>query len=316
MKKFGYLACMLLLLAGTVSCGGNDPLSKSSAKKAVEKEAMFAKDSQVAQFETGFYEASPELMNKLAQLKAAGVITYSVETAIETTRESRWVSNYYYGGYYTYFDREVPHVFVNVSLTEEGKKFVVENPTVMRKDYAKLVKHNEDYKEEKPEYMNAVDNTFDNLSSDSKNDKKEEVAEEVVEENVEVVEEVSDTILTEGDAPVNKTDNSKPEKVDKNAKYNSLLARVKSEKVNVLLGRFKVVKIMDVCCSEDMFKAGVGSCNVVYTFTDPTPFGYVLSDYKPDYYLVNECKFRLYQDTGWAVENMKGESVAQEVVAE
>lgn len=208
--------------------------------------------------------------------------------------------NYYYGGYYTYIDSEIPHVFVNVSLTEEGQKFVVENPTIMREDYAKVVKHNEDYKEELPDYMNATDNTYDELSADSGKDK------EVVEAVAEEVYSDSDTLAIVEEV-VEEVENPKPTKEvkeDKNAKYNSLRARVKSETVNVLLGRFKVIKIMDVCCSEDMFKQGVATCNVVYTFADPTPFGYVLSEFKPDYYLFKNCQFRLYKDTGWVVEKI------------
>lgn len=83
MKKLAYWACMILLLAGVASCGQDGPLSKSSAKKALEREAFFAKDSQVQEFMTGFYEASPEVMDQLARLKAAGMVTYTAEGVME-----------------------------------------------------------------------------------------------------------------------------------------------------------------------------------------------------------------------------------------
>ncbi len=311
MKKLVYLACMLLLLTGVSSCGQDGPLSKSSAKKALEREAMFAKDSHVAQFETGFYEAGPEVMNQLAKLKAAGVIEYSAEGVMEIVKDRKWVPSYSYfygmryqnGGHYSYTDREVPHVFVTVSLTEEGKKYVIEKPTEMRKDYAALLKHNEDYKENLPDFMKATDNTYSKLTGEPVKETEEveaaveEAAEAAESDTVVVAEEVEEVVAEEPAAEEPAIDPT-----DKNAKYKSMQARVKSETVKVLLGRYKIVKILDVRCTEDMYKAGEGTCTVVYTFTDVTPFGYVLSDEKPDYYQVHDCSFRLYQDNGWTLQ--------------
>lgn len=307
MKKLAYWACMILLLAGVASCGQDGPLSKSSAKKALEREAFFAKDSQVQEFMTGFYEASPEVMNQLARLKAAGMVTYTAEGVMEIVKDRKWVPHYSYfwgtryqsGGHYSYTDREVPHVFVNVTLTEEGKKFVIEHPTEMRKDYAELLKHNEDYKENLPEYMNVTDNTYNTLTG-KKPEPKQEVAEAVEEVAVD-----SDTVVAVEEVVEEEPAEEAPavDPKDKNAKYKSLLNRVKSTTVKVLLGRYKVVKVMDVCCTEDMYKAGAATCTVIYTFTDATPFGYVLGDNKPDYYLVRNCAFRLYQDTGWTLQD-------------
>lgn len=308
MKRFFYFSCMLLLLIGTAGCGQDGPLSKRSAKKALERSAMFAKDSQVTEFQTGFYEATVSDLDKLAQLKAAGMVTYTAEGVMEYTKDRKWVPTYSYfygmryqnGGYYSYTEKETPHVFVSVSLTEEGKKFVIEKPTVMRKDYAQLVKHNDDYKENLPEYMKVRDNTFEKLTGTApeRNDSIE--VSEIVE--VDSIEADSVAVLEEV-AQEEEPKKQATEPADKNAKFKELQARVKSETVNVLLGRFKVVKVIDVCCTEDMFKAGRGTCNVVFTFTDPTPFGYVLSDNKPDFYLIRNCSFRLYQDTGWTLED-------------
>lgn len=309
MKKLVYLACILLLLAGVSSCGQDGPLSRSSAKKALEREAMFAKDSHVAKLDTGFYEASPEVMNQLARLKAAGVIEYYAEGVKEIVKDRRWVPSYscFYGmryqngGHYSYTDREVSHVFVNVTLTEEGKKYVIEKPTVMRKDYAELLKHNEDYKENLPDYMKATDNTYSKLTGQPVEGAEEVAAEvdEVAESDTMVAaEEVEETVAEEPEAEKPAIDSA-----DRNARYKSMQARVKSETVNVLLGRYKIVKILDVCCTEDMYKSGQGTCTVVYTFTDVTPFGYVLGDEKPDYYQVQSCSFCLYQDTGWTLQS-------------
>lgn len=308
MKKIAYMACMALLLTGATSCGP-EPLSKRSAKKAIERDAMFAKDSQVAQFKTGYYEVTPEELDQLAQLKAAGVVQYSAEGVMEVTQDRKWVPHYEYyygmrfqnGGHYSYTDREIPHAFVTVTLTEDGKKYVVENPTTMRKEYAGLAKHNEDFKEVLPDYMNATDKTFEKLTGKPSEKKKENTTatEKFAVADTDTAVAVEEVVAEESD------ENSKakaPDQKDKNAKYKACLERVKTEDVNVLLGRFKIVKVLDVCCTEDMYKAGKGSCNVVYTFTDATPFGYVLGSNKPDYYLMHPCSFRLYEDTGWVLE--------------
>lgn len=313
MKRLAYLACMLLLLVGMSGCGQDGPLSKRSAKKAVERSAMFAKDSQVTEFQTGFYEATTAQLDQLAQLKAAGMVTYTAEGVMEYAKDRKWVPTYSYfygmryqsGGYYSYTERKIPHVFVSVSLTEEGKKYVIDKPTVMRKDYAELVKHNDDYKENLPDYMNAKDNTFEKLTGTAPERPKKE--ETVTDEVVVAADSMADTVVAveavEEEAPKEEPKKKASKSDDKNARFKSLQDRVKSETVNVLLGRFKVVKIIDVYCTEDMFKAGRGTCNVVFTFTDTTPFGYVLSDNKPDFYMLKNCSFRLYQDTGWALDD-------------
>lgn len=130
---------------------------------------------------------------------------------MEIVKNRKWVPSYSYfygmryqnGGHYSYTDREVPHVFVTVSLTEEGKKYVIEKPTVMRKDYAALLKHNEDYKENLPDYMKATDNTYSKLAGEPvKEAEKEEAAvEEVAESDTVVVAEEVEDVVAEEPAP-------------------------------------------------------------------------------------------------------------------
>lgn len=83
MKKFLLLLAVVFLLAGTSCSNGDSALSASSAEKAVKKYPMFAKDSQVINFNTGFYEVNESSLQQLAQLAAAGMITYTTESAIE-----------------------------------------------------------------------------------------------------------------------------------------------------------------------------------------------------------------------------------------
>lgn len=287
MKTILNIFAAAALVLGLSACSGsNEPLSASSAKKALKKEAIFAKDSQVYEFATGFQEVSLDYLQKLAKLKAAGMITYTTEKAIETVKKREWGG--YYTGYYTTTE-QVPHYFANVSLTEEGLKYVVEKPTTMREDDAKDVKFNEDYEELIPDYMSAVDNAM-SVAEENQGEATDSV--EVVEEEVAVEEEVVEAPQSEPAKPA----------PDVNAAYNSMMARINVQNVFVRAGRFELVKVKNVFCTEDMFKAGEGTCAALYKFVDKTPFGYVFDAPAADY--VHEkkgIKFRLYQDRGWVV---------------
>lgn len=93
--------------------------------------------------------------------------------------------------------------------------------------------------------------------------------------------------------------------VDPNAAYEAAMARVNREEHQVLLGRYKFIKVKEVLCSEEMAKNGVGKCRLLYTFEDKTPFGYVLGAPREGYVEDTEVSFVYYQDLGWTVSDMK-----------
>lgn len=286
MKKLNLIIAAAALLLCMGSCSNSEgPLSASSAKKAVEKEAMFAKDSQVMSFGTGFYEVTPEALQKLARLSAAGMITYTTEKAVEQRTERVWQG--YWTGYVSKTVSET-HVFAQVELTDAGRKFEIEEPTMLRADKLKDFASNKDYEEAVPDYMDAFDNAFG----------KEEVEAPAVAEAVEEVVEVVDTAAVE---EVAIEEEPAPVQTDPNARYNALRARVSEVEHFMLCGRFEVVKAKEVLCTEDMYKEGRGSCTLLYKFVDKTPFGFVSGSPAEGYIQASQVKFRLYQDMGWTV---------------
>lgn len=296
MKKIIPAIALGVVMLALPSCSGDGkPLSASSAKSALKKEAIFAKDSQVKTFETGFQEVSEEYLNSLAQLKAAGVIDFTVETATEI-RQNR---SYSYWSGYTYTPYEVTHYFADVQLSEAGKKFIIEEPTTVRSDLKDLLKANKDYEEKVPDFMNASYSGISGRSATSPDEGAIAVeAEEVFVEDSAVVEAVVEEVA-QPEQPKKSASKNNP-----NEKFESMLAKVNTESVNVLLGRFELVKIKDVLCTEDMFKAGKGSCTVYVKFIDKTPFGFVLGAPSEGYLQATQIKFIHYQDTGWVVEDM------------
>lgn len=294
MKKFIAMLAAAALVLGVSSCGDDAVLGKSAAKKAIKKEAVFAKDFATASFDTGYYEVDEDYILKLAQLQAAGVITYKIDNIVEKVQKR----NYNYWSGYSYYTVDNEHMFATVEFTEDGRKLVVEKPTRTREDIAKDFKDNEDFEEAMPEYMNApADNaepapeavaveeeaTVETAAPDSAVAEADSVTTEVVEE---VVEEVA--------APANP-----------NAAYEAAVARVNREEHQVLLGRYKFIKVKEVLCSEEMAKNGVGKCRLLYTFEDKTPFGYVLGAPRQGYVEDTEVSFVYYQDLGWTVSDMK-----------
>lgn len=286
MKKVILSLAAALMLVGMAACGSdNGPLTESSAKSALKKDAYFAKDSQVAPFKVGFQEVEESYLDKLARLKAAGVIDYTSESVVETVTRRVWGG--YWSGYST-VTREITHTFADVQLTEAGKKLVVENPTKNRADIVADFKANENYVEIMPEYMSAL--YGDQAVEEVAVEEVTEVDSVAVVDTVAVPEVVEEVLM---EAPVNN---------GPNAAYEVLLARVNAEDVNVLLGRYEIVKVKEVRCTDDMLKNGKASCTVLYKFVDKTPFGYVFDGPKANYILSAKVDFILYQDMGWVVD--------------
>lgn len=301
-KVLSFLTAGVMLFGLTACSGEGSPLTKSSAKSALKKEAVFAKDSQVASFNLGFQEISESEFNDLVALKAAGVVDYTLESVVEYRENRVWGG--YWGRSYTE-TVEVTHVFANVSLTPEGQKYVITEPTKYRKDLAEILKANDDYEEFEPAYLSVSDDAYQKLIAKKPAKVEEPVVEEVVEEiyddlDTVAVEEVVEEVVEEAPAhnpnQVRTADN-------KNAAYEAMVARVNTEEVLVLLGHFEIDKVREVLCTEEMFKDGKGTCKVYYKFVDKTPFGYVLGAPKADYLMSATVKFIHYQDLGWVVDN-------------
>ncbi|MDE6513162.1 MAG: hypothetical protein K2L05_03135 [Muribaculaceae bacterium] len=293
-KKFFGMVAVAALTLTAASCSNDGPLTASSAKKAIEKEAFFQKNTLADEFKTGYYESSESNLDKLAQLQAAGMINYSTDEVTEYVTSRQWVGGWY--GSYQNVTREIKHWFVNVSLTEAGAKLVVDEPDMKRKDILKDLKANKDYAEIIPDYMTVGHKGAKPVAAPAVEEAEEVVVEEVADTVEEIVEMAEAVEETPAPAPANK-----------NAAYEAALGRVNSEEVYVLMCQFKVVKCKEVFCPEEMKEAGKGQCSFVWKVTDKTPFGYVLmsSQIPGEGYLnTGSAEFVFYNDLGWTVSKL------------
>lgn len=298
MKKILTYAMGALLLLGATACQNDGPLSAGAAKSALKDSPTFGKENYAYTFQTGFYEVTENQLDNLAKLKAAGVVDFTVETVTEYVQKSTY--NWWTG--YSYYTVEEQHTFATVSLTEAGLKYEVPEPNGVPKYLRKYFDKMKDYEEIVPDYMSAV---YGNAAQPVAVDEEEVVVEEVAPEpydstEVAVAEEVVEEVVEPEPAPAPK----KEEKADKNAAYHAMLDRVNTEDHYMLLGRFKLEKVLLVECTEEMLKNGKGSCTFVYTFVDKTPFGFVFGAPDLDAYKLGSATFKLYANEGWMVDDI------------
>lgn len=287
--KFLLSAIVCVGAFSLVSCD-SDQLSARLAKKAVEDYVAFRDSSMTVKFNVGYYEVSEDDIAQLNKLQKANVITFKTETVVE--KKKRWSYSWYSSSSYT---ENIDHTFAEVKLTEEGRKYLVSEKPLMRKDWEKILRKLENkYKDiQEPDFMN-----LDAKASEKKEEKKEEAAPEkpVKEEEEEAVDTVAAEEVAEAEAPAEE----KPAETAAPANsYEAALERVNVEACDMLVGKLKVVEVLDVFCPEEYVKNGKGECSVVYELVDKTPFGWVLS--KEENYGVLHFTLLHTEDNGWIV---------------
>ncbi len=254
---FAAMALMLLL----ASCE-NKTLTPRTAKKALEKETAFRDSSQVIGFNIGYYEVDSIARKKLESLSKAGVINCKISEITEHHRFERYT---WWEGTKVFF-KDVKHYFAEVSLSEEGKKYIVANPPVRPQG-----------EDDIPEYD--YHNMTDTLYIDSG-------AGETAADSAEVV-------------PAKPEENAT---VAGNDDYSKALKKVKYTTVNVLTGFYKIEKVLDVYCPETYKRAGIGKCNFVCVFSGITPFGAEFTSHKNGERTLGNADFIRYEDKGWRVD--------------
>lgn len=278
-----------LLMATAITSCDNDTLTPRLAKKALEKEAMFADSSCVKSFNTGFYEVNPSELAKLKQLHDAGMI----ELATNAVVEKKEVSNYNYWSGYTTASQNVEHIFATVSLTEAAKKYEVHHVVKQRDDNEKDLELAKGHTvEPTPEYM------MSNNDLDTGDD-----IEEIVKSTAEAEEKIADNTVTNTGAKTGQpaaTPSSTPL-----SSYESALAKSAIKTHDMLLGNFELVKVKEVFCPEDMKENGIGSCSYIYRFVNKTPFGHVFGAPEANKLTTGHATFRNYVDMGWLVDVIK-----------
>lgn len=117
--------CVFALVVAA-SCGDGRTLTARAARKALEKETAFRDSSQVAKLDVGFYETDSAGCQRLRELEKAGVVKCRISVVPERRRVERYT--WWEGTTVSYED--VRHIFAEVELSDEGRKYVVANPPV------------------------------------------------------------------------------------------------------------------------------------------------------------------------------------------
>lgn len=278
------VACSALLLLALSSCSGNnDVLTESAAEKALKKADFLAKDSQLAKFQTGYYEASEEMLDRLAKLKAANMITLRVDEKTEI-RKTYWRTV-----------ESLPHYFVAVELTEEGKKFERDEHKFVPEYLEKYIKANENYEAKLPAYMDSV------YVSQYGNSEECNITDEVQEAKEKFLNEL-DSCLS--DIPQTNVGMDSSDGYDPHKDYLAAKAKVQTEDHWMLLFQCKLNDVYEVKCNKEKEFADTGSCKFVFELKDITPFGYTYFTFDKQYRFGN-AKFVRYEDLGWRISTVK-----------
>lgn len=264
-KNIFFAACTVLFAAFFTSCD-KYTLTAHSAKKAIERETAFRDSSQVVQIGLGYYEVDSIAKQKLEALAKEGVVSCQISEVNERHRFEQYT---WWEGTKVFY-KEVKHYFANVSLTEEGRKYVVANPPV------------------KPLGEDNIPETdYHNMSADST--QTEAYTGDTAADSVGAT-----MILAESSTQPNNADKANP--------YYAALKKVKFITVNVLTGFYKVEKVLNVFCPDNYRKSGIGKCNFVCKFTGITPFGKILTNHKDGERTYGNADFTRFEDKGWKVD--------------
>ena len=299
MKKSILSLIVLAVIVGLSSCD-NSVLTASGAEDAIKKDIFWENPIETNDFKIGYFEIDTDNLLKYQQLKAAGMITFSIEKVIEKRQRSSY--NWWTGT--TYYTVNKNHYFIDVQLTEEGKKYVIDeekNPKKGREDIIEDLNLDDPKLQEEevvPDYMT----NYEAVKIDN-----EEVAEGATEPEPEplVTDASTDSAIEVTDSTSAPAEQPKQEKKaeKKKSDYEKALDKVNEIYVTVKLGKIEIVKCKEVYCPEEYVKLGKAECSVVYEFTEKTPFGYVLGAPRDGvrFQSPEKIHFTRYEDLGWVV---------------
>ena len=299
MKKFLLMTLAAIAMLGATSCSSDGPLTESSAKSALKDSEMFAKNTFVKKFDTGYYEVtSDETLAELKTLERAGVITLQVDEITEYTKKR------VYGGFWTgYYTETVEkkHNFVSVELTEEGKKYEVEKEDWVPSYLEKYAKKMKDFEEALPPYMQdgaGTEASQQEIEVEAPVEEAAVVEEAVVEEAAYPDSVAAEEYVEPSPAPVPQTSSNR------NAAYEAAVEKMHTDTHYMLMGKVKLEDIILVECTEEMFKNGEGKCSFIYVVKDKTPFGFVYAPHlRQDAYNSGNATFKYTNNRGWIVND-------------
>lgn len=255
------------------SCGDSAAFTEGAAESAVnEMISPMTKNFTYGEVKVGYYELNSEADRyQLRKLQAAGVINYSAAKILEQK-----------GSYYYSWNEE--HVFVTVSLTEEGKKYQLTQEQIEEIDEAMAaVGVDEDLQfdasgEEYPENGVSPEETFPGDKAPAGGSSSGSQA--------------SKSQATQATASKVTADMSE---------YERAKAREKSELCYVQLYKLDLDKVRNLRCTDDMAKDGRATCEAIFRFVDVTPFGRIIGDVHEGQPQAQKCSFTYFNDKGWVV---------------
>lgn len=279
------LAIMVGLMS--TSCNSREKIRPCKIKKLVNQELYEQNlDQSYVTIDTGYYEENDEEVRfHLRQLAAAGMITYNAQCITEKSQQRVSSYDWWSGVSYRTVNRTKEHVFVSVSLTKEGEKYLVEKPEPHKKKYDFKVLA--DLFAEYPESSVDPNEVF---VSNEQPKAEETDADEYDDDPGCMMEEDECTGIDEGFF----ADDVKTE--EQMSEYEKCQAKEQRGKVYLKAGKasFNKCALISVDPTE-----GTATCQVQIKLTDVTPFGRVLAGFREKACLYANPEFEYYQDKGW-----------------
>lgn len=256
------------------SCGDNKQndkqISTSNIKTAVERLAEFQDGYYNATLTVGYYELNCQKQREnLRKLAANGMITYNAEQINE----------------YDGTQLKSTHVFVNVALTAEGQKCVIEK-----------------------EYVDSLSKDVDMLNRfASEKYPMDSVGKEIIpvrnplyaeEGNPEEIKPIETPTIANCEKPAPTL-------------YELALAKVQTKEVTVIAMKKTVAVVRNVICDELMLAQGNAQADVIIENTEVTAFGRILKNYVKGLREEKHFTFKYYIDRGWDIEIANAEKNAK-----
>lgn len=265
--------CGFALLALS-SCGNNQEFNTSTAENAIEDLPLLQDSANCAQLTVGYYEENDAAERlKLRKLASLGMVTYSAEQ----------INEYIPAGYWSPAKTK-EHVFVNVQLTDKGKKYIVTEPF---KDLDAKELENPNKDKEFPEDTVAIDEYIPVINPSATG----------------VTTPTNNTADNNVAATETVEDNYTPSTISPTSPYKAALEKVNTETFNMLAFKIDVKKVFNLICTDEMAKDGKAKCDVILECTDVTPFGRILRNVvEGDKRKETNINFVKYVDKGWQVD--------------
>lgn len=272
-----------ILVLANCSTNSQDYLSKSQAKKAIEKESKYdGADLRITTVKTGFYEENDNdkrfILRKLA---AAGVINYTAHRVAKPVRKAvtNKVVRNFYG--YTYNDYQTSYkmvdemkTFVEVSFTKSGNAFVLTEDMIKNKPESK-------YEHDKPRGEFPEDKVQEiEFPDDGQNYNKANI---------------TNTSSDDESAPSDMTQ-YKETNSSSSSEYEINKSKENFEEVEVLACKYKLVDVENI-----EVISGKAVLETIWETYDCTPFGRVIGLWNGKYY-TSQSSLKYYQDKGWVLD--------------